>query len=86
MEGETHGIPQVAYDINYGPNEMIDPGKNGYLVRSGDISGLADKIVAVLTDPNIDQMAEAAVNKAKTFSTESIWQKWQAVLGEGVKS
>lgn len=84
LEGEEHGIPQVAYDINYGPNEMIDSGKNGYLVRSGDISGLADKIVAVLTDPNIDQMADASVNKAKTYSTEAIWQKWQVALGEGV--
>ena len=42
------GLPVVATDVG-GTKEIIDDGKNGYLVTPEDISGLSEKIRLALT-------------------------------------
>lgn len=51
LESLSAGCPVISYDVKYGPQEMIRPGVNGYLVAPGDIGGIADAIRKVLRDP-----------------------------------
>lgn len=51
LESLSVGCPVITYDVKYGPQEMIKPGVNGYLVSPGCIDELADSIRAVLRDP-----------------------------------
>lgn len=44
MEAATHGIPAVTYDFLYGPREIIENGRNGFIVNNGDYQDLALKI------------------------------------------
>ncbi|RIM56487.1 glycosyltransferase, partial [Staphylococcus arlettae] len=38
QESIANGTPVIAYDIKYGPSDMIDNDKNGYLVENGNIN------------------------------------------------
>ena len=48
-EALAHGVPVVAYDIRYGPRDMLADG-GGILVPDGDEDALADALVRMLGD------------------------------------
>jgi poly(glycerol-phosphate) alpha-glucosyltransferase len=82
VEAQSYGLPQVAYDVNYGPNEVLVDGENGYLVPSGDRERLADALVRVLLSSSVEY--ETMERKAKTnslqYSEAAVWTKWLASL------
>lgn len=48
-EALVHGCPVVAYDVRYGPRDLLATG-GGVLVPDGDIDALAAALIDVLTD------------------------------------
>ncbi len=48
-EALAHGCPVVAYDVRYGPRDMLADG-GGILVPDGDVAALAAALVELLTD------------------------------------
>ncbi|MGJ8628744.1 MAG: glycosyltransferase [Sulfitobacter sp.] len=52
LEALANGCPVISNDVNYGPREMITPGKNGELVPLGNIKELAEAMRRVLLEPN----------------------------------
>ena len=81
LEGISYGIPAVSYDINYGPNEMIDSGSSGYLISNGCADELAKRVIQLVE--NVDQynaFAKRAFEKSKEFSKESVMNKWEKLL------
>lgn len=51
MESINEGCPAIAYDVRYGPREIIEDGKNGYIVKENDIQGIADAMVNIIEHP-----------------------------------
>ncbi|MHA6693126.1 glycosyltransferase [Homoserinimonas sp. A520] len=51
LEALARGCPVVAYDVNYGPSDMLVDGENGILVPNADVDALAGAIGSVLGDP-----------------------------------
>lgn len=49
-EAMVAGAPTVSYDCPTGPSELIDHGQNGYLVKVGDIEGMARHLRELMTD------------------------------------
>ncbi len=45
MESIALNVPCISFDIKYGPKNMIINGKNGYLIKKGNIEEFADKIL-----------------------------------------
>ena len=43
MESIDAGCPVVSYDVKYGPREIIEEGKTGYLVEPNNIEDFAEK-------------------------------------------
>jgi poly(glycerol-phosphate) alpha-glucosyltransferase len=61
LEAFSRGCPVVAYDISYGPSEMIEPGVNGELVPAGDIEALGATIGRLIGDAaTLERYSEAA--------------------------
>lgn len=54
LEGFACGVPAIATNIG-GIPEVIDDGKNGFLVGLGDVEAAAEKAVLLLKDPILHQ-------------------------------
>jgi poly(glycerol-phosphate) alpha-glucosyltransferase len=81
LESMSHGCPVISYDIKYGPREQISHGVDGYLVKAGDIPGLADRIMELIRDPElVARMSEAAVDKAAQHDYSAFLDNWRTVL------
>lgn len=81
LEAISRGIPTVAYDIKYGPSDMIDDDSSGYLVENGNYEQLADRILRLIDNPyRYQAFSNQAYQKAKDFSKEKILELWQTIL------
>ncbi len=71
------GVPVVAYDVPYGPAQLVEPGRNGLLVAEGDVTALGAAIVAVLRDPSIaTYTADQAASVARAHQDSTVWPRW----------
>lgn len=52
LESMSHSLPVVAADVG-GTAEAVQPGKTGFLVRSGDVDDLADKLLRLCLDKEL---------------------------------
>ena len=70
LEAMSMRVPAVCYDVD-GIGEVITNNKTGFLVRSSDISGLAEKIKVLLRHKALRERFEAAIDK-RDFSEFAI--------------
>jgi glycosyltransferase involved in cell wall biosynthesis len=76
-EAMSVGTPFVAYDVNYGPAEVIRHGEDGLLVRPGDIEALADGMLRLLGDPAYAaKLGERAREVVGRFSRRRWADEW----------
>ena len=72
VEGMALGKLVIASRAG-GPQEIIEDGRDGYLIEQGDISALVRTLETVLAGENSNgEMALAARRKAAVFSTEKL--------------
>ncbi|HEU5182457.1 MAG TPA: glycosyltransferase, partial [Candidatus Polarisedimenticolia bacterium] len=70
IEMFSAGLPVIAFDVDYGPREIIRDGSNGILVRGPNPAALAEAMAALLGDPEaIAGMGEQARKDAETGYT-----------------
>ncbi|KRN74891.1 hypothetical protein IV73_GL001014 [Weissella kandleri] len=81
LEGISHGLIGVTYDVNYGPNEIIQDDWNGRVVAYQDYEALAQAILDILADPQLAQRySTGAYESAQRYSEEQIYQDWEALF------
>lgn len=82
LEAMAAGCLPIAYDIAYGPADLIEHGANGWLVPDGDIDALAAAVRAATELPpaELAAMRENARATAARYSGERIRQRWSTVL------
>ncbi|WP_427130791.1 glycosyltransferase [Pseudarthrobacter sp. S9] len=82
IEAMSVGCIPIAYDVPYGPADIIDDGVNGFLVEAGDISAMAELIVRLRTmEPSaVEELRLQAVAKASTFSDAAVVDRWGAEM------
>jgi poly(glycerol-phosphate) alpha-glucosyltransferase len=86
LESLSHGCPVVSYDIKYGPREQITEGVDGFLVPSGGIKPMADRIVEMLSSPElVEKMSQAALDKARQHGHGRFLDEWRQVLDRAVE-
>lgn len=78
IEAQSYGVPLISYDINYGPRDVINDGKDGYLVKGGDIDEIAKKIIKVMSDDELRQkLSRGAYEDRNKYSSENVWHAWE---------
>ncbi len=78
LEAQSHGVPVISYDVNYGSEDLIADGQSGFIVPSGHIDDLAAKISEFFTSPKLRRkLNEGAYQNAKRFSSDNVWRYWQ---------
>lgn len=81
LEGATHRLPLVSFDIPTGPNEIIVDGENGFLIDKDN----DDRMIACIEQliENVDlrkKMSENAYRMVQRFSLSDIIEQWCEIL------
>ena len=86
MEAISHGMVGVTYDVNYGPNELIVDGENGFVVPYEGIQEMADRLVELFTqEDKLQKMSTQSYELARRYSEENVWKAWQALINDANK-
>jgi len=80
VEALSRGIPCLTSDCKYGPNEIVEHGKNGWLYPVGDVAGLAKLMQSIVDDPGILPPQEEISRGAQKFSMHSVAERTMRVI------
>jgi poly(glycerol-phosphate) alpha-glucosyltransferase len=77
VESICNGCPAFAFDIKYGPSEIINNGQTGYLTSRFDKNKFAENIISFYKDSKLQQtMSKNCYKEANRFSTEKFLENW----------
>ena len=80
-EAMAIGLPAIATQCPYGPEEIIQHGHNGWLVPVNDSAAWAEALEAVTSDQSLYQkLGREAKKVADTYSINHVMQQWEAVI------
>ena len=83
IEAMTCGLPVVSFACPCGPRDLITDGENGFLVENGDIEGLADRLLYLITrSDERKRMGKNAFESAKEYSEDKVMSKWINLFNE----
>ena len=86
-EAMSCGLPVVAFDCPYGPKEIIENGKTGFLIPNRDISCYAEKVCELIESYDLrKKMGEAAVASSQRFSFDKVMPQWKGLFEKLIKS
>ncbi len=76
-ESLLQGCPVVSYDVKYGPRTVIRDGISGFIVPDNDVDALADRIIQVLTNPELqDLMGVEGMKVAELVDRKHFTAAW----------
>lgn len=78
LESMAAGCLPIAFDIRYGPRDIITDGVNGFLVPAGDVEAMSQVIlkVAAMSDEELAPLRAAARARAEEFADALILPLW----------
>lgn len=83
IEAMSVGLPVVAYACPTGPKDIIEDGKNGFLIPMQDEKLFARKICALIEDTDLRKnMGHQAWMKSKDYQMDKIIHKWMLLFEE----
>ncbi|WP_143463666.1 glycosyltransferase [Levilactobacillus enshiensis] len=78
LEALSFSVPVIAYDINYGPSEMITDGENGFLVPADNQEVLYQKIRTYLGNRDLQlKMMANCQRLLAPYAPSVVQRKWQ---------
>lgn len=81
LEAKYYKLPIVSFDIKTGPRECILDGVNGYLIKDGDISAMADKINCLIENDSLRiSFSEHTLDDTIKFDLNEIINKWNCLI------
>lgn len=88
LESMDNKVPVIAYDINYGPSDMIQNNLNGLLIENASIEELANKMIYMFENPEIAiKMGVEAKKSIDTYFNKEIFKKkWIETVDMALKS
>ena len=87
LEGQASGLPMISYACKCGPRDIIQEGKNGYLLEEGDKTGMANKILELIRNPELrNSMGQNAFEMSENFSEATVMRKWIQLFNEALNS
>lgn len=81
VEAMAAGCVPVAYDVRYGPSDVITHGVDGLVVPAGDVRALSAAIrrIATMSEAELSDMRRAAQRKARRYDDLTVTRQWADV-------
>jgi glycosyltransferase involved in cell wall biosynthesis len=77
IEAMASGLPLVSFNSPCGPKDLVRDGVNGFLVQTGDINALAEKIITLIDSQTLRQsMGKAAKEFSVNYRIETVMPQW----------
>lgn len=77
MEAQSYGLPCIAFNTPYGPKDLIENEKNGFLSFDEHIADLSAKMGLLIRNQEFrDQMGMHAQESCKAYLLDPIMEKW----------
>ena len=87
IEAMACGVPCVAFDCPCGPRDIIQDGKNGFLVKPQDTAELAEKIEYLIKHPQLrKEMGIFAHDFTQKYHITTIASTWNKLFKELIDS
>lgn len=67
MESLANGTPAIAFDIKYGPKDIITSQKDGFILEDGDVEGLSSNMIRLINLAD-NRFNQNALESSKRFS------------------
>lgn len=81
LEAMSQGVPPVSFDCPEGPAQLINNGRDGFLVPDGDIEGLRHAIDRVVTDDALRRkLGQGALESARSYQMDSVADRWEELF------
>lgn len=78
VEAMSCGIPCVAFNCKYGPEDIIEDGVDGLLVEGGNVRALAEKMLWMIThEKQRLEMGQRARQSVARYSKEVVMKEWE---------
>lgn len=81
LEAKAHKLPIVSFDIETGPDEIIDDKKNGFLIEFNNVEKMSNMICLLIQNPALrkDFSNQSQLN-IERFNKKIIVEKWEKVF------
>ena len=77
IEAMSAGVPLVAMDCPRGPGEIVDDGKNGFLVGDGDVAGFTAALTRMVEDDDLRRSCgRQAHQDARQYAPDVVLEEW----------
>ena len=81
IEGMANRLPLISFDIETGPDEIIQDGVNGFLVPPENREEMADRVCRLIESPSLrKEFSEASYAFRTKYNLESIVLQWKELL------
>jgi glycosyltransferase involved in cell wall biosynthesis len=81
LEAMRHGLPCIAFNCPYGPKDLIDDKKSGYIIENDNIDQFAERLNYLIE--NIDvrkKFSEEVVLKSNNYNVDNIMYLWRELF------
>ncbi|MGH3498848.1 MAG: glycosyltransferase family 4 protein [Nocardioidaceae bacterium] len=86
IEAMSKGLPLISFDCPRGPSDIIEDGRNGRLLRNGDIPGMTAAIRELIEDPDLRRrMGAASLEDAHHYEPSGVSAHWESWLAQVTK-
>ncbi|WP_252106261.1 MULTISPECIES: glycosyltransferase [unclassified Halomonas] len=82
LEAMAFRCPVVAFDVRYGPSDMIASNETGFLVAPNDTTAFAEHLTRLVVEPGLARrLGDNAQTRFKTyFSPASVAKRWEETI------
>ncbi len=83
LEAQSFSCPTISYDVNYGPSEIIENGKTGYLIKKNAQDELIRRIDSTFTNfCLLKKFSKTKNNKIVSFKKPNVKASWKNFLNK----
>ena len=79
-EAMQYGCVPMAYDTFSAVHDMIEDGKNGFVISPFDAEQYADRLVSLTSENTFNHLSKCATQSLGKFDYQDIMNKWEQMF------